>query len=203
MDLQQFLDTHREKPVVFVVLSVPIIQLPKMLSRVLAKITPPGEDFSDRWSSGAHLRDRNRTLERIHRHQGENPNQCVVLLSGDIHIGCAHELRWKNPPTGKLYQFISSGMTHAIPRLTAYASGLLIRMNRMFEGGQKNVSGSFRLLPGTAGFRQNPFGRLNMGLIEIDNSISRSKPSLSYSLYGHRDGEPIRVFRSREIACGG
>jgi alkaline phosphatase D len=148
------------------------------------------------------VRDRNRILERIHRHQGENPNQCIVLLSGDIHIGCAHELRWKYAPGGKLYQFVSSGITHAIPRVTAYASELLVRMNRRFEAKHKNVSGSFRLLPGTPGFRQNPFGRLNMGLIDIDCSISRSRPRLGYSLFGHRGEEPIRVFRSPEIVCG-
>lgn len=201
-DLQRFFDAHREKPVIFVVFTVPIIHLPKRISQVLAKITPPGEDFSDRWSAEPHVRDRNRMLERIHRHQGENPDQCIVLLSGDIHIGCAHELRWKNPPKGKLYQFVSSGITHAIPRVTAYASGLLVRMNRRFEARHESVSGSFRLLPGAPGFRQNPFGRLNMGLIEIDNSNSPTQPSICYSLFGHRGEEPIRVFRSPEIECG-
>jgi alkaline phosphatase D len=202
-DLQRFLDEHREKPVVFIVLTVPIIQLPGMLSRFLAKITPPGEDFSDRWSAQAHLRDRNRMLGRLYRHQEQNPNQRVVLLSGDIHIGCAHELRWKNLHSGVLFQFISSGITHAIPRVTAAASGLLIRMNRGFNGGKEHLRGSFRLLPGTHGLRRNPFGGLNMGLIEIDCSISHSRPILRYSLFTHRGEDPIRVFQSHEIECGG
>jgi alkaline phosphatase D len=74
------------------VLSVPIIHLPKLAAKIAARVTPSGEDFSDRWSSGGHIRDRDRVLKILHEHQTQHPFQQVVLLSGDIHIGCVHKI---------------------------------------------------------------------------------------------------------------
>jgi Cu/Zn superoxide dismutase len=93
LDLKKFLAAHTEKKVLFLLLSVPAIHLPRFVSKVAARLTHSGEDFSDRWSTGAHIRDRDRLFELIHDHQRRNPRQKLILLSGDIHIGCAHQIQ--------------------------------------------------------------------------------------------------------------
>ncbi len=98
-------------------------------------------------------------------------------------------------PLNPLHQLISSGITHASSRFVAVASELLIRMNRKFATEDRKLEGSFQLLPGSGDLRCNPFGELNMGLVEIDHA------ELRYSLFGHRAGAPRRVFRSHPIPC--
>ena len=47
-DLRHFLHHHRDKQVLFFVASVPVVHLPRHLVRIVAKLPPSDEDFSDR-----------------------------------------------------------------------------------------------------------------------------------------------------------
>jgi hypothetical protein len=53
---------------------------------VAVGLTTNYEDFSDRWSSGDHIRDRDWVLKTLLRHQNSHPRQRLVLLSADIHF---------------------------------------------------------------------------------------------------------------------
>lgn len=194
-DVRAFLAGNRDRKILMFVLSVPAVHLPRLLARLAARVSSDGEDFSDRWSALAHIRDRDRFLRMIHEHQRRNPEQRIVLLSGDIHIGCAHKLRWE--PNGQvLYQFISSGITNPASRLLQIGSHLLIRLNRSVATQDGDLQMAVRLLRGTRARRRNPFGGLNLGIVEIETPSPEAMPGMRFYLYGHKDEEPVCVYRS-------
>ncbi len=194
-DLQRFLGANTQQKILFVILSVPIVHLPRLLAKVVAKLPPPNEDFSDRWSSGAQVRDRDWVLETLQSHQTRYPRQHLVLLSGDIHIGCVHRISWQDSPH-RLYQFISSGITHDTGRLIALGSKLLIRMNNRIETTDKSLQASVALEKGTGGRHRNPCTGLNLGLVEIDTPSPESRPAIRFALFSHEADRPVCVYRS-------
>jgi alkaline phosphatase D len=200
---RRFMERHRDESVLFVVLSVPLVHLPRHLSQLAARVTPDGEDFSDRWSSRGHCRDRDEILRLLHEHQRRCPEQRIVLLSGDIHIGCLHRIAWRDRQPS-LYQFISSGVTHDAGALIQIISAGIIRANRRIRvtgGAGPDLKAKLRLLPGEPGARRNPCGRLNVGIIEIERSEPGGPPTLRFLLYSHRGSSPHCLYRSPPIAA--
>ncbi len=193
--LKNFLYDHQYHKVLFIVLSVPIIHLPRLAAKIAARITHSGEDFSDRWSSGGHIRDRDRILKILHRHQTKHPFQQMVLLSGDIHIGCVHKILW-NRKWPVLHQFISSGITHYPGYFIQLGSRWLIRMNHQILTEDKSLGAKVELVKGIKGHKKNPFGGMNLGIVEIETPSPDAVPRLRFLLYGHRGGEPVRAFAS-------
>jgi alkaline phosphatase D len=197
---EDFLVSMVHKRVVFVVLSVPAVHLPAGLSRLAAAITPDGEDFSDRWSSRGQCDDRDRLLRLLRDQQQRAPRQRIVLLSGDIHIGCLHRIHWPdNDPN--VYQFISSGITHDTGRLVQLLSSLIIRANRKLSV-EGVPDASVRLVAGERHAAENPCGRLNFGIIEMDRSDPGTEPALRFLLYTHDGVEPVCQYRSPDVSCG-
>jgi alkaline phosphatase D len=197
-DLQRFLTANGQQKILFIILSVPIIHLPKLLAKLVARLPPPNEDFSDRWSSGAHIRDRDWVLKTLLQHQRGHPQQRLVLLSGDIHIGCVHRISWLE--TGPdLYQFISSGITHQTGRLIALGSKSLIRLNRRIETGDKTLQAKVALQKGVAGKRLNPCSGLNLGLVEIDTPGPELQPAIRFLMFNHQNDHPVCVYRSEWV----
>ena len=196
--LRRFLYEHREKQCLCIVLSVPVIHLPWLPVKVVGHLAHWHEDFADRWSSGAHRRDRDRLLWWLWDHQRHHPTQRVVLLSGDIHIGCVHEIRWL-PRGPTLYQMISSGITNDIGALMQSISTLLIRLNRQVTTEDGRLRTKVRLLPGVGGQRQNPYGGLNVGILEIETPTPGASPKLRFFLYSHDGDEPVCTYRSPQV----
>jgi alkaline phosphatase D len=124
--------------------------------------------------------------------------QRVVLLSGDIHIGCVHEIHWL-PRGPTLYQMISSGITHDMGALMRRISALLIRLNRQTTTDDGRLRAKVRLLPGVRGQRQNPYSGLNVGIIEIETPAPGASPKLRFFLYGHDGDEPVCTYRSPQL----
>ena len=196
IDLQRFLQRYRSRRILCIVLSVPVIHLPRYLARLAARIPYTPEDFSDRWSAGAHLRDRDWFLKLIHQHQSRHPQQRLILLSGDIHIGCVHRIRW-NDSGPLLYQMISSPITHTTRLPVRLASKLLIRSNRRIATLDGRLGAKVELLGGTGGRGQNPYGGLNLGILEIQRERLAAEPQIRFLLYGHQGEKPVCVYRSR------
>ena len=203
--LEQFrawLTSQADKNVLFVMLSVPLLHLPRRLSRLVARLTPDGEDFSDRWSSRGHCLNRDQLLRLIHDHQGRHPHQQIVLLSGDIHIGCLHRIVWRDRQPS-LYQFISSGVTHDAGRVVQSLSSGIIRLNRRVRvtgGDGPSLRARLHLLPGEDGARRNPCGRLNVGIVELQRSAPGAPPTLRFLLYSHQGSRADCLYRSPPIA---
>ncbi|MCP4352358.1 MAG: alkaline phosphatase family protein [Desulfobacterales bacterium] len=190
--LIRFLSQNQERRIIFIVLSVPVIHIPRFLARVAAWFPRSPEDFSDRWSSPAHIRDRDRFLKIIHEHQQRFPFQRIVLLSGDIHMACVHQIQWHSDAP-VMYQMISSGITHCIGFFMGHASDLLIRMNRRISTEDKELTGKLGMVRGIRGKNRNPYKKLNLGIIEVSDS------RLRFHIYGHKKGTPYCAFRSEFI----
>ena len=193
-DLKQYLANNGDKEFLFLVLSVPLVHLPKPLTRLAARITPEGEDFSDRWSTRGHRHDRDLIASMLHQHQRDYPEQKMVLLSGDIHIGCVHSISWEDQPSN-LYQFISSGITHDTGKVIQFLSSLIIRTKRTLHV-KTGPHAKVRLLPGIDDNKSNPCGDMNMGIVEITRNKETGAPQLQFMLYSNEHGEPVCKFRS-------
>ncbi len=195
--LHGFLRRHADADAIFIVLSVPPVHLPRLAARVARFVTVENEDFADRWSTAGHRHDRDRLLSHLHRHQREHPAQRVVILSGDIHIACAHEIAWRDG-TPPLLQWISSGVTHRVGGLTRCVAELAIEANRSLELESGELTADIRLLPPGNGPNRNPYGDLNLGIIDFARRES-GRYALRYSIYGHDAGLPVAVYRSRWV----
>ncbi len=197
-EFEEFLAAHCEKAVIFVALSVPPVHLPRGLTKGLSWMTPMGNDFDDRWSTWADRFGRDRLMRLIHEHQMAHPGQHVVILSGDIHIGCVHAMRWDGSDDLVMHQVISSGLTKRVSGLIAGASKLLIGANRFIATENGDLKASVRLVPGVDNHEENPLGRLNFALIEVDPQDD-GRADLTFKLFGHRKGEPVCEFESEPI----
>jgi hypothetical protein len=116
----------------------------------------------------------------------------MIMLSGDIHLDCAHRIDFGG--TG-LIQLVSSGVTHASRPLVQLGSKLLIRANRKFARQDGKLRGDFRLLEAD-GPGENPYTGMNVGIIELSKESTSSKTRIRCYLYGHDGEEPVCVYRS-------
>lgn len=193
--LREFLTRQAHASVVMVVLSVPAIHLPRWGARAARALSwVESEDFSDRWSTAGHVRDRDRVLRLLHDHQKAHPAQQLSLLSGDIHIGCAHEIVWRNG-TRPLVQFVSSGITHMVDPVTQLASKASILANRRIVLDDDGLSADVRLMASDGGRGRNPYTKLNIGLVEFERRLGGAFAT-RFLIYGHRNASPVCVFES-------
>jgi alkaline phosphatase D len=194
LKFSRFLARHADKQVLMLVLSVPAIHLPRWGAQLGHFLTPfPDEDFADRWSTAGHIKDRDCLLRRLHDHQRDHPEQRIALLSGDIHIACAHEIVWDDG-TRPLLQFVASGITHRVGALTQNVSKLSILANRRLKLADGSLAADVRRLPSTAR-SHNPYTKLNFGLLEFRRN-SAGGTDLRYSIFGHRGTSPRAEYRS-------
>lgn len=197
-DLESFLSENSAKKVLFIVLSVPIIHLPRWIAKFVAKLPHTGEDFSDRWSTGNHINDRDRLLKILHDHNNLYPQQKIILLSGDIHIGCVHVIKWHDGGPN-MYQFISSPVTHRTPWYVQLGSKMLIKANRNVMTQGKRVEADVRLLESSAKNRQNPYGGRNLGMVEVYTPSPGADPEVRFLMIGREGEKPVCVYRSDPI----
>lgn len=195
--LERFLREHADRAALFLVLSVPLVHLPRPLASAVARLPPQGEDFSDRWSSLAHARDRDVLLRLLHDHAASHPEQLLVTLSGDIHIGCAHTIVWSDGAPG-LHQLVSSAVTNEEARLLRWASARAISLKARLRT-RDGLAARVRVLPGAPGLDANPYEGLNVGVVEVD---AADRPAFRFHLYGERDGAPLHAFESPWVAAG-
>lgn len=200
-DLRAFLQAEAHRPILMLGLTVPMVHLPRRVARLGAWLTRYGEEFSDRWSTRSHLGDRDRLLHLLHDHCQRHPHQRLLIMSGDIHSGCAHELRWRGDALPPAYQFVSSPLTNSDAPWLRLASTLLMRTNRSLSTRTGSLQADVRLLPGTGSHRQNPYRPLNVGVLEVEAQSAGHPPRFRFHLYGHEDAQPIPVYRSPW--CGG
>lgn len=194
-DLRAFLQQHGDSQVLLLVLSVPLIHVSPSLARLGARLPGWGEDFSDRWSSEVHIRDRDRLMELIYAHQRRHLRQRLILLSGDIHIGGVHRVRWQ-PGGPACYQMIASPLTHLVPKWVQFTSKQFLRLKHRLDTCDGSVRGVVEAVRGIERHRRNLYGGLNIGIVEVWTPSTGAAPSVRFSLYGHRSAEPVCVFRS-------
>ena len=199
-DFGKFLKNNQDKRVLLIMASVPVVHLPEWLTEIGASLVGDKIDFPDHWSYSKNMPDRNRFLKLIYKQQVKNPNQRIILVSGDVHIGCVFKIQWEGK--GKkpiLYQFTSSAVSNRLKKLETEISkkvtGLTGRIN--CKNGLKAKTSLLEQAPNTKD--QNPFGGLNMGIIEIHTEKNISKVTLKLVGYPKNYKNHVNFFISKKL----
>jgi len=201
-DLQAFLNRSHDKHVLLIMSSVPIVHLPEWLTKMGNRLFGSLVDFADHWSHGPNQSDRNRLLRVIYEHQMRHPRQRVIIVSGDVHIGCAFSIEWKGrKPKPVLYQFTSSAISNRTKSFTA-------------EWGKAGPEHAFIDMDCGDGLKaktrllksdddgMNPYGGLNLGLIEVLRNADEDQSSVRLRLVGYpeeRNGGYQDFFISKRL----
>lgn len=161
--LKAFLREQRERPVVFVVLTVPPVYLPDWLVAAGELVPLMRSSFAARWNAARNRRALDRLFDALREHKAAAPAQKLVLLSGDVHQAAALALRW--PAGERAYQFVSSPLTNAERNWKATAARRFAFRMRGVRHGAGRVA--VELLPAASDAGQNPFDGLNVGVVHV------------------------------------
>lgn len=188
-DFEKFLTNNQDKRVLIIMVSVPVVHLPEWLSDIGAALAGHKVDFPDHWSYRKNRGDRDRFLKLIHSHQVENPRQRVILVSGDVHIGCVFKIKWEGRGRKPiLYQFTSSAISNRMKKseteISEFVTGLAgkIKCKNGLKAKTSLLESKDRVHN-----NQNPFGGLNVGIIEIHDEGKESRVTLK--LIGYPEGD--------------
>lgn len=164
-DMRRFMKANGDANAMVLVLSVPILHVPDWMATLGGDLTGEGSDASDRWSHARAHGSRDALLELLERHHEAHPHQRLVLVGGDIHVGCAVQFKWKES-SARAVQLVSSAISNH--------QGLAHRLAAESAPAMRSVMGKGRrlyteaaLIEGREGLNKNPFGGLNFGLVDI------------------------------------
>lgn len=197
--LEQWLRGHADAKALFLVLSVPLFFIPPWATRMVAAF--PGrfrQDAHDRWSHPKFRHVGRRLLRLLHAHQRTHPDQRLVLVSGDVHIGYVMRCVWSGDGASSLYQFVSSAITHEMSK-TSYA--LTQQVPRTLFGDRDAGFGRrarLQMMGSRLARLRQPIAALNVGIIDVDLSSDRAE--LGFRLIGERDGAPHCLVHARTDA---
>ncbi len=204
-DFRTFLRDNGDKKVLFIVASVPVVHLARLLTDIGVDVINPilsifdkDIDFPDHWSFRANIPARNAFLSLLHEHQQAHPKQRVAILSGDVHIGNAFGIHWRGGNRPRLYQFTSSPISAMFRGFEADVTTLGPKLLSTIDSPRTKFGGpcvgDVALLPGAsgAGF-QNPFIGMNVGLIEVQRSGDGDVSTLRFKLIGSHPKEDRAV----------
>ena len=201
-DFEIFLANNQDKRVLLIMVSVPVVHLPEWLSDLGAGLSGHKIDFPDHWSYKKNRPDRNNFLKLIHSHQVNNPKQRVILVSGDVHIGCAFKIQWEGRDKRPvLYQFTSSAISNRMKKLETEVAGFVtgltgkIKCSNRLRAKTSLLESKYR-----SSNDLNPFGGLNLGIIEIQDVGDESQVTLKLIGYpeGGRD-KHVEFFISKKL----
>jgi alkaline phosphatase D len=181
-DFRTFLRDNGDKKVLFIVASVPVVHLARLLTDIGVDVINPilsifdkDIDFPDHWSFRTNIPARDAFLSLLHEHQQAHPKQRVAILSGDVHIGNAFAIHWKGGKRPRLYQFTSSPISAMFRGFEADVTTLGPKLLSTIDSPRTRFggpcSGDVDLLPpANSASAQNPFIGMNLGLIEVQRS---------------------------------
>lgn len=196
--LERFLRRNASLPVIFVAVSVPMIHIPQWLSDVGHALPVGGMDLADRWSNPAWADTRDRLLTMLNEHRRAHPQQQVVLLSGDIHAGWAVKLCDPHDDVrGRpIVQFVSSAITNGEGSIVGAVSNAMLRAAQAVSGPVAGLH--VQNVQGLAEATGNPFGGLNVGVVDVMTCAGQTQIRLR--LFSHGEGlhaaEAVCVFDS-------
>jgi alkaline phosphatase D len=191
--LADFFKTNREKHVLFLGLSVPLLHVPDWLATTGAALAEADGDVADRWTNPKMETSRDRLFHLIREHQEKNPQQRLVLLGGDVHVGAVSRFAWSDE-TRDTYQIIASALSNTEGFFLRGLIELIPHIGAVIgHDGSADFSGELLdPAPNHAGDDKpaNPYGKLNVGVIEVER-ISDRESTVRLMLVGcEDDGDP-------------
>jgi alkaline phosphatase D len=187
--LAAFLHEQRARPVVFIVLTVPLVYLPDWVVALGELVPRHGALFATRWNAARNRRALDRLLDVLRAHQRNAPGQKLVLLSGDVHQGAAVALHW--PEGGRAYQFVSSPVTNAERDWKELIARQLSFTMRRVRHGPDRVA--VERLAGTRSGQANPFHGLNVGVVSVEEQGAGAAVRFELVTYDERVPGAARV----------
>lgn len=202
--LEAFFSESRDKHVLFLGLSVPLLHVPDWLATTGTALGEADGDLADRWTNPKMHDTRDRLLHLIHAHQQQNPRQRLVLLGGDVHVGAVSRMVWSDE-TRDTYQLIASALSNREGFLLRGLAELIPKIGAVI-GHDEGVNFSGELLSAPAEHAcdeepLNPYGKLNVGIVEIER-LSSEESSVRLVLVGCDDdarAQPRVVFDSGRL----
>jgi hypothetical protein len=157
-----------------------------------------GSDVHERWSHESCIATRDLILRLLHTHATQNPTQTILLLGGDVHTGAAYRVDFQDGP--RLFQLVSSAISNREQPIMSTVSEAASRAVRVVDA-DRLPNGEVRLLPGMDNGRsKNPFGGLNLGLVDVIDQGHHVAIRQRLISYDEADGSPRAVFDSGVLA---
>lgn len=194
--LDRFLTAELTRPVLMIGLSVPLLHVPEWVVSMGAVVAPWGSGVHDRWSHPRAREDRDRLVHLLLAHRRAAPDQQMILLSGDVHVGAVSEITFDGGLP--IVQVVSSAMSNLERESLRRGSASMADLVPEFETDQ-GVKCVARLLPGREG-STNPYLHLNAGIIGLRRDGDRWR--IRVRLIGHDENDPDRtgvVYDSGEL----
>jgi alkaline phosphatase D len=149
------------------VTSVPLAIYPSWVASLGTLLLGKDSDAADRWSHPTATEDRRRLTAMLFEHQRRNPHQRVLLLGGDIHIGCAVKFLWRDRSIRPMHQLVSSSVSNLTDALRRKLGMIAPHLDPHLEGGADDLWDRIELLPGPKEASCNPFDGLNAGVVTM------------------------------------
>ena len=175
--------------VFMLVTSVPLAIYPSWVASLGTRILGRDSDAADRWSHPSAARSRRRLTAILHAHQQRNPEQRIVLLGGDIHIGCAVQYVWRDPSLRPMVQFVSSSVSNLTDALTRKLSRIAPYLDPHLRGDADDLWERVDLVPGDGDGDRNPFDGLNIGVVAMTRD-ARGRLDVTLELLSHASETP-------------
>jgi alkaline phosphatase D len=190
--LATFLAQSGDADVLLLVVSVPVLHLAEAAATLVGKVFPG--DAADRWTYAHALRDRDRLMRDLHAHSRAHPRQRVIMLAGDIHVGCAFRFEWSDG-TPAFLQLTSSAVSNVLSPLLRLPAKLMPHTVGAVWG--EGFAGNATLLPPAGPGQEHPYAGLNFGLVDLDPGLAAGDPwRVRFRLIGDDGGE---VPAAREV----
>lgn len=183
--LDRFLDEEVQRPVLMLGLSVPLVHAAEWVVASAGILAPRGSAAHEQWSHPHQAGQRDRLVHRLLEHRRRAPQQRIVLLSGDVHVGTVCELRIAD--TAPILQVVSSALTNYENVLVRAGSSESAELARELETAA-GVRCEAKLLSGLPELATNPYRRLNAGIVEVYREGSGWQ--VRVRLVGHEGDEP-------------
>jgi alkaline phosphatase D len=169
--LNLFLKENENQPILFIVLTIPLVYFPDWFVKLGERVPKYGKIFATRWNAAQNRKSLEKLLSVFQKHQRNNPRQKLILLSGDVHQSSALKLVWQSGE--RAYQFVSSPVTNAERNWRQkIAHQLAFSMSGIQYGNQQIFIE--RLKPELAR-QHNPFNGLNIGVVHVRNDDAGEK----------------------------
>jgi alkaline phosphatase D len=195
---ERFLAGTGDKQVVLVVVSVPLMIFPSWVVEVGIKLFGEDTDAADRWSNPAAARSRQRLTRTLFEHQRGHPDQRIVLVSGDIHLGCAVRFVWRQGDVRPVYQLVSSALSNLSDAIARKLGAIAPSLDQALDGEEGELWARVELLPCGDGSPSRPYTELNVGIVEMlrqpDGSLA-----VRLGLIGRDGDDPAVVFASEPL----
>lgn len=190
--LRSFIDERRHMPLLVVTTAIPLVHVEGWLADLAGRALGHGSDLHERWSHAQCIADRNRLLRVLLRHVRAHPRQSLLLLGGDVHSGAAFQIDFHEGP--RVLQLTASAISNRESALLSWTSELAARTVSQIDG-DDDIAAKVDLLSGVNEAAKNPFGDLNVGLVDVTEEAGGIALRLRLMSHdGH--GRPRAVFDS-------